>query len=316
MRPCSNDSWPQRGWLTSPNGRGRPLAQPHGSVLSRKPSPVDRQSGQGRSRLAQGRQAVHRLPSPARPQSRPTGPGHGKRDGADLYFIFYAVLPSGRTSACAACRIHCGSRWCVLTDECFLRAHNTELITFGVGEDSPGLGAGLSDVYPARPERKKTVNLLIAIGGVAGEVNMHAILDRLGVVDRHEAHADGRVLVGSDNDLILALAQYLPAKRLRPEPGQARQIMSINDDVVQSYWHVASMRRALDPHPTNPGFSPALPDILICRIAVVAAAVKPTVGAREGGQRELDQDHPDAVGILDPHLGQSQDSVSGFAGDR
>jgi hypothetical protein len=63
---------------------------------------------------------------------------------------------------------------------------------------------------------------------------MHAILDRLGIVDRHEAHADGRVLVGPDDDLILALAQYLPAKRLRPEPGQARQIMSINDDVVQS----------------------------------------------------------------------------------
>ena len=84
---------------------------------------------------------------------------------------------------------------------------------------------------------------------------MHAILDRLGIGDWHEAHADGRVLVGPDDDLIFALAQYLPAKRLRPESGQARQIMSINDDVVQSYGHVASMRRALDPLTTNPGSS-------------------------------------------------------------
>ena len=131
----------------------------------------------------------------------------------------------------------------VLTDERFLRAHDAELVSFGVGKDRPGLGAGLSDVYRARPERKKAVDLLIAIGGAGGEVNMHAILDRLGIGDRHEAHADRRVLVDPDDDLILALAKYLPAKRLRPEPGQARQIMSINDDVVQSYGHVASMRR-------------------------------------------------------------------------
>jgi hypothetical protein len=51
---------------------------------------------------------------------------------------------------------------------------------------------------------------------------VHAVLDRLGIGDRHEAHADGRVLVGADDDLVLALAQYLPAKRLRPEPGQAQ----------------------------------------------------------------------------------------------
>ena len=44
----------------------------------------------------------------------------------------------------------------------------------------------LSDVCPARPDRNKTVNLPIAIGSAAGEVNMHAILDRLGIVDRHE----------------------------------------------------------------------------------------------------------------------------------
>jgi len=75
---------------------------------------------------------------------------------------------------------------------------------------------------------------------------MHAVLDRLGIGDRHEAHADGCVLVSPDDDLVLALGQNLPAERLCPEPGQAGQIVSVNDDVVESDGHVASMRGALD----------------------------------------------------------------------
>ena len=134
---------------------------------------------------------------------------------------------------------------CALTDERFLRAHDTELVSLRVGQDSPGLSAGLPDVDPAGPERKKAVNLLIAVRGAAGEVKMQAVLDRLGVGDWHEAHADKRVLAGPDDDLVLALGKNLPAKRLRPEPGQAGQIVSVNDDVVQSHGHVASMRGAL-----------------------------------------------------------------------
>ena len=75
---------------------------------------------------------------------------------------------------------------------------------------------------------------------------MHPVLDRLGIGDRHEAHADGRVLVGPDDDLVLALGQDLPAERLRPEPGQAGQIVSVNDDVAESDGHAASMRGTLD----------------------------------------------------------------------
>jgi hypothetical protein len=97
-----------------------------------------------------------------------------------------------------------------------------------------------------RPERQKTVNLLIAVRGAAGQVKMHAVLDRLGLGDRHEAHADGRVLVGPDDDLVLPLGQNLPAKRLRPEPGQAGQIVSVNEDVVESDGHADSMRGTLD----------------------------------------------------------------------
>ena len=74
---------------------------------------------------------------------------------------------------------------------------------------------------------------------------MHAVLDRLGIGDRHEAHADGCVFVSPDDDLVLPFGQDLPAERLRPEPGQAGQVVSVNDDVVESDGHVDSMRGTL-----------------------------------------------------------------------
>jgi hypothetical protein len=129
-----------------------------------------------------------------------------------------------------------------LTGERFFRADDAELVSLGVGQDSPGLGAGLPDVDPARPERKQAVNLLIAVRSAGREVKMHTVLDRLGAGDRHEAHTHGRVLVGPDDDLALALGQNPPAERLRPEPGQAGQVMSVNHDVVKSDRHADSMR--------------------------------------------------------------------------
>ena len=107
---------------------------------------------------------------------------------------------------------------------------------------------------PARrgPEREKAVDLLIAVRGAAGEVKMHAVLDRLGIGGRHEAHAGGRVLVGPDDDLVLPLGQDLPAQRLRPEPGQSGQIVSVNDDVVEWDGHAGSMGGMLDRIPGQP----------------------------------------------------------------
>jgi hypothetical protein len=49
-----------------------------------------------------------------------------------------------------------------------------------------------------------------------------------------------------DDDLVLPLGQNLPAKRLRPEPGQAGQVVSVNHDVVESDGHVDGMRGTLD----------------------------------------------------------------------
>ena len=107
-------------------------------------------------------------------------------------------------------------------------------------------GAGLPDVDPARPEREEAVDLLVAVRGATGQVEMHAVLDRLRIGDGHEAHADGRVYVGPDDDLVLPLGQDLPAERLGPEPGQAGQIVSVDDDVMKSDRHADSMRAQPD----------------------------------------------------------------------
>src|SRR5215469_10490715 len=136
----------------------------------------------------------------------------------------------------------CGPACSALTDERFLRSHYAELVSLGVGENGPGLGAGLPDVDPARPECKKTVNLLKTVCRAAGQVEMHTVLDRLGIGDRHEADADGCVLVSPDDDLPLALGQDLPAQRSRPEPGQAGQVVSIDDDVVKLDRHADSLQ--------------------------------------------------------------------------
>ena len=75
---------------------------------------------------------------------------------------------------------------------------------------------------------------------------MHPVLDRLGVGDSHEADTDRCVLAGPDDDLVLALGHDLPAGRLRPEPGQAGQIVSVDDNVVETDRHAASMRGMMD----------------------------------------------------------------------
>ncbi len=55
--------------------------------------------------------------------------------------------------------------------------------------------------------------------------------------------------MGPDDDLFLPLGQDLPAGRLGPEPGQAGQVVSVDDDVVDSDGDVDSMRGALDRMP-------------------------------------------------------------------
>ncbi len=120
---------------------------------------------------------------------------------------------------------------------------------------------------PARPERNKMVNLPVAIGSAAGEVNMHAILDRLGIVDRHEDMPTGAFSpVPMTISFSRSLSTFQPSACVqnRARPGQARQIMSINDDVVQSCGHVEYASRT-GPAFHQPRGPPGSPDASICR---------------------------------------------------
>jgi hypothetical protein len=106
-----------------------------------------------------------------------------------------------------------------LAGERLLRAYYAELVSLGVGQNDPGLCACLPDVNPAGAEREKPLDLLFAVIRAAGQVEVQAVLYRLGIGDRHEAHADRRVLVSPDDDLVLTLGEDLPVECLRPEPG-------------------------------------------------------------------------------------------------
>jgi hypothetical protein len=61
----------------------------------------------------------------------------------------------------------------------------------------------------------------------------------------HEAHADRRGFIRSDDDLSRALGEDSPAQRLCPKACEARQIMGIHDDVMQPYSHAVSVLAAL-----------------------------------------------------------------------
>ena len=59
------------------------------------------------------------------------------------------------------------------------------------------------------------------------------------------------MLISPDYDLALALREDLPAKRLGPEPGQPRQVVSVDDDVMKSDRHADSLLDTLEGIPQN-----------------------------------------------------------------
>jgi len=130
-----------------------------------------------------------------------------------------------------------------LADERCLRADDTELVPFRVGKYGPRLGARLSDVDPACAERENAFDLGVALLGAASEVEVNTILDDLLVRHRHETDPDRRSLSGADHDLSLPLGEDSPTQHLSPEPGQFRQVVRIDDDVVQPNSHTRQYQR-------------------------------------------------------------------------
>ena len=131
-------------------------------------------------------------------------------------------------------------------DERFLRAHYAELVSLRIGQHSPGLSAGLPHVDPARPEREKAVDLLVAVRGGAGEVKMYAVLDRLGIGDGMK-----HMPTGAFSSVPMTISFSRSDRTFQPSAcvqnrAKAGQIVSVNDDVVESNGHADSMRGTLD----------------------------------------------------------------------
>ena len=75
---------------------------------------------------------------------------------------------------------------------------------------------------------------------------MRAVLDRLGIGDQHEAHARRCVLVGPDDDLVLAPGDNPQPSACALGPGQPGQVVSVDDEVVQSDGYTGRMRGTPD----------------------------------------------------------------------
>ena len=84
---------------------------------------------------------------------------------------------------------------------------------------------------------------------------MYAVLDDLVVGAGHEADADWRVVGWANDDLPLAFGEDGPVERLAPEAGQSKEIVGIDDNVVEGYGHSSILL-----HRARPASEPAVQD--------------------------------------------------------
>ena len=111
-------------------------------------------------------------------------------------------------------------------------------------------------VWPMRariaPVREESVDLLIAVCGAAGEVKMHAVLDRLGVGDRHMP-AGAFPWVPMTISFSRSDRTFQPGAWVqnRARPGRS---CSVDDDVVDSDGECRQYARRAGPYAGDPPF--------------------------------------------------------------
>ena len=130
---------------------------------------------------------------------------------------------------------------CASARQGLLRADDAELVALWISEHRPRLVASLTDVDRSCPEGDKAFDLRLTFAGAGvgprAEIEMHTVLDDLVVGARHEADADGCVVSWADDDLPFAFGEDRPVEHLAPESGQPKEIVGIDDYVVEGYRH-------------------------------------------------------------------------------
>lgn len=163
----------------------------------------------------------------------------------------------------AADRVKCDSRRRGLAGERFFREYHAELVSLG----------SASTVCRCRPgvsQRRKPLSLLFAILRAARQVRLDAVLDRLRIGDRHEAHADRRV---SSVPMTISPSSRVHASRT----GAARAVVSVNGEVMEPDRRGISMCGAPDCIPRT--------GLLLSRSAQVTAGAASSDIADQRAQR-------------------------------
>jgi RimJ/RimL family protein N-acetyltransferase len=126
-------------------------------------------------------------------------------------------------------------------------SQQAEFVAFRVGQDLPGLLAGLADVGRARPELQQTFEfgVLIAVGGVDVEVQPHPAHLRLGTGDEVQSRLQSaEPFLRSDlHHTVVSGVEHDEVQHLTPERRQPLRIPALDHQLGNATSH--------DRHPTG-----------------------------------------------------------------
>ena len=127
-------------------------------------------------------------------------------------------------------------------DQVGLRSDHAELVALGIGQDGPRLVAALTDVHAPRARgRRAAATSASRSAGVASAPGLRSrwtrFLTTLSSGDGMKQSPIGASSAGPTITSALALGQDRPAEGGAPEPGQRREVMGVDHDVVEGDGH-------------------------------------------------------------------------------
>lgn len=126
------------------------------------------------------------------------------------------------------------------------RREDAELVAFRVGHDDPGLLA-LTDVHLLRAQAFQSDDFSILI--IRNEIEVQAILDRLGFRREKKEHGWPDSAWIAQFDPFIVLRCDLPTKRLRPPPAERARVLRVDGDLFPCESHARQFSGELSDHP-------------------------------------------------------------------